>query len=38
MAMDKTTIQTDTIDRVIQVIAVVALLWALSNIVISIAK
>jgi hypothetical protein len=31
--MDKTTIQTDTIDRVIQVIAVLALLWAIGNIV-----
>ena len=31
--MDKTTIRTDTIDRVIQVIAVIAVLWALGNIV-----
>ena len=31
--MDKTTIHTDTIDRVIQVIAIIAVLWALGNIV-----
>jgi hypothetical protein len=31
--VDKTTIQTDTIDRVMQVIAVLALLWAIGNIV-----
>jgi hypothetical protein len=30
--MDKTTIQTHTIDRVIQVIAILAVLWALGNI------
>jgi hypothetical protein len=33
--MDKTTIQTNTIDRVIQVIAVLAVLWALGNVVAS---
>ena len=30
--MDKTTIQTNTIDRVIQVIAILAVLWVLGNI------
>ena len=30
--MDKTTIQTDTVDLVIKVIAVLAVLWALGNI------
>ena len=30
--MDKTTIQTHTIDIVIQVIAILAVLWALGNI------
>jgi hypothetical protein len=33
--MDKTTIRTDTIDRVIQVIAILAVLWALGNVVAS---
>ena len=33
--MDKTTIRTDTIDRVIQVIAIIAVLWAIGNIVAS---
>ena len=31
--MDKTTIRTNTIDRVIQVIAILAALWALGNVV-----
>jgi hypothetical protein len=30
--MDKTTIQTATVDRVVQVIAALAILWALGNI------
>jgi hypothetical protein len=35
MSVDKTTIRTNTIDRVIQVIAILAVLWALGNIVAS---
>jgi hypothetical protein len=31
--MDKTTIETHTIDRVIQVIAILAVLWAIGNVV-----